>query len=275
MKPTTILVALTPSLAAGAATIHLCGDSTMARSSDPQMQGWGEYLQYSFDKSKFLVRNAAIGGRSARSFTRENRFGEVAKLVKPGDWVVIEFGHNDGGSLSNDNGRSACGGEGSQTCQTTYNGVKETVQTYPTYLKNATSIFLKAGAKVIVSSPTPNNICETGTCSWGPYRFDYFSWLAASQSGGTKAGVYFVAHGHYSAQAMKNLGPAVVNAGYIKDHTHTAASIADRIMAKSFVLGLMCGSSQLGKEVKNATNEVINQGGLGGCIQFNSSVPTR
>ena len=120
------LLAATASAAPTAApiTIHLCGDSTMAKggggASGKPTEGWGEYLKYSFNSANYVVNNAAIGGRSARSFTRENRFTEVANLVKAGDWVVIEFGHNDGGSLSNDNGRSACGGEGSQTCQTTY-----------------------------------------------------------------------------------------------------------------------------------------------------------
>lgn len=74
-------------------------------------QGWGQYLQYSFSTTSAVVENHAIAGRSARSYTREGRFAALAALVKPGDWVVIEFGHNDGGSPlppSQDNGRSDC-----------------------------------------------------------------------------------------------------------------------------------------------------------------------
>jgi rhamnogalacturonan acetylesterase len=67
------------------------------------------------------VSNSAIAGRSARSFTREGRFAAVAATVKEGDWVVVEFGHNDGGSLAtSDNGRTDCFGSGTETCQTTY-----------------------------------------------------------------------------------------------------------------------------------------------------------
>jgi rhamnogalacturonan acetylesterase len=58
-----------------------------------------------------VVVNDATAGRSARSYTREGRFAAVAKVVKPGDWVIIEFGHNDGGSplpSSQDNGRADC-----------------------------------------------------------------------------------------------------------------------------------------------------------------------
>ncbi|EEY15759.1 rhamnogalacturonan acetylesterase [Verticillium alfalfae VaMs.102] len=102
-------------------TIFLCGDSTVATvGASSQTQGWGAFLQYSFQTSKAVVDNRAIGGRSARSYTREGRFDTVANLAQSGDWVVIELGHNDGGSLSTDNGRSACFGDGEQTCSTVY-----------------------------------------------------------------------------------------------------------------------------------------------------------
>lgn len=81
-------------------------------------EGWGEFLKYSLP-STYVASNKAIGGRSARSFTREGRFQAIADVVKSGDWVVVEFGHNDGGSLSpTDNGRTDCFGDGTQTCST-------------------------------------------------------------------------------------------------------------------------------------------------------------
>jgi rhamnogalacturonan acetylesterase len=49
------------------------------------------------------------------------------------------------------------------------------VQTYPTYLKNASSMFLKAGAKVILSGPTPNNVWEGGSFSWTAGRFSGYA----------------------------------------------------------------------------------------------------
>lgn len=102
-------------------TVYLCGDSTMAEAGGGSgTQGWGHYLQYSFASSVAVINSEAIAGRSARSFTREGRFDTVIGQVQSGDWVVIEFGHNDGGSLTTDNGRSDCFGDGTQTCQTTY-----------------------------------------------------------------------------------------------------------------------------------------------------------
>jgi len=67
------------------------------------------------------IQNYATAGRSARSYTREGRFGALSNLVKQGDFVLIELGHNDGGSLTpKDDGRTDCPGTGDQTCQTTY-----------------------------------------------------------------------------------------------------------------------------------------------------------
>jgi rhamnogalacturonan acetylesterase len=58
-------------------------------------EGWGQYLQYSFDSSLIQINNSAYAGRSARTFTREGRFQAIADKIAPGDWVVIEFGIND------------------------------------------------------------------------------------------------------------------------------------------------------------------------------------
>ena len=86
-----------------------------------EFAGWGAYLT---NYISLAVTNEAIAGRSARSFTREGRFDTIASQVKSGDYVVIEFGHNDGGSLTpTDNGRTDCnpvGTDYSVTCQTTY-----------------------------------------------------------------------------------------------------------------------------------------------------------
>lgn len=106
---------------AGPVTIFLCGDSTMAKlDASSGENGWGEYLHWSFDPTVATVANRAIAGRSARSFTREGRFDAVAQEVQSGDWVVIEFGHNDGVSTGPDNGRSDCLGSGNETCQGNY-----------------------------------------------------------------------------------------------------------------------------------------------------------
>ncbi|OAA61085.1 GDSL-like Lipase/Acylhydrolase [Niveomyces insectorum RCEF 264] len=271
---TATVVTAATAAAAATTTIHLCGDSTMSRlgGDSSVIQGWGEFLHWSFDPARFTIHNAAMAGRSARSYTREGRFANVTKVVKPGDWVVIEFGHNDGGGLgTKDNGRSDCFGAGNETCTSTYDGATEIVQTYPTYLRQAGAAFLAAGAKLVLSAPTPNNVWESGTYRWSPDRFAYYSWLVAEDLGGPKAGVYFVPHGAYAAQAMHALGADVTNKNYPKDHTHTAPYLAD-VMAGAFVRGLTCGTSELGKDTLNST-AALSATFLGGCIAYNATVP--
>lgn len=169
--------------------------------------------------------------------------------------------------MSDDNGRTACFGAGNETCETVYAGVYETVCTYPTYIKNAMRYMLDAGAAgVVISAPTPNNVCETGTCSWLPYRFDYYAYIAATEMGGPSNNVWYVPHGAYAAQAMIRLGTNIVNAGYPSDHTHTGPYLAD-VMAKSFVLGLKCNDpmSKIGHDTVNSAGSLINTF-LGECI---------
>jgi rhamnogalacturonan acetylesterase len=257
-------------------TVYLAGDSTMAPGGDGAgtgTEGWGQFLRYSFGANAVVV-NDAIAGRSARSFTVEGHFNTIATNVKAGDWVIIEFGHNDGGSPipeSQDNGRADCPGQGDQTCVVVINGTTEVIQTYPTYLMEASQMFLAKGAKVVLSSPTPDNPWETGTFTYAPNRFTYFSWLSASELGGTAEGVYFVDHGQYTANMMQDLGATVINANYPIDHTHTSPLLAN-FVAEAFVLGLKCGTSGLEDLVINATARLEGPT-LGTCILANATLP--
>lgn len=74
--------------------------------------------------------------------------------------MVIEFGHNDGGSPeSNDNGRSDCPGTGEETCISDADG--STVYTFVYYVTQAAKLFTDAGATVVLSTQTPNNLCKS------------------------------------------------------------------------------------------------------------------
>lgn len=70
---------------------------------------------------------------------------------------------------------------------------------------------------------------------------------------------------------MQNLGADTVNANYPNDHTHTSPYLAD-VMSQAFVLGLKCGTSDLGARVKNST-ESMTSTFLGNCItDYNSTI---
>ncbi|CAN9082946.1 unnamed protein product [Alternaria alternata] len=259
-------------------TIWVAGDSTTAPDGGHNgTEGWGQYLQYSFGTNA-RVNNSAYAGRSARSFTREGRFDRIAQAIQPGDWVIIEFGINDAGTLTNgstsstgDKGRPPCPGIGDETCTVIFNNVTETVYTFPHYIKTAASKFLDLGASgIIISEQLPTNVWESGTYTFKQSRFAYYDMLSVLELGGPSAHVYFVQHGSYAAQAQKLLGKEVVDKEYPMDHTHTAPFLAD-VHSQAFVLGLKCGTSPLAGLVVNATARIEME--RGSCLPANATLP--
>jgi lysophospholipase L1-like esterase len=79
-------------------TVFLAGDSTMAPKLETKRPetGWGEHLQKHFDEKRVRVDNRAMNGRSTRTFISENRWQAILDALRAGDFVFIQFGHNDG-----------------------------------------------------------------------------------------------------------------------------------------------------------------------------------
>ena len=85
-------------IASSFTTVHLMGDSTMAEKDLPkagQERGWGMMLQNFLDPSEVTVINYAQNGRSTKSFIDLGLWDKVYAAVQPGDYVFIQFGHND------------------------------------------------------------------------------------------------------------------------------------------------------------------------------------
>jgi lysophospholipase L1-like esterase len=78
-------------------TVFIAGDSTAAVKQENKRPetGWGERLQKHFDEKKVRVDDLALNGRSTRTFIGEGRWQALIDKVKPGDYVLIQFGHND------------------------------------------------------------------------------------------------------------------------------------------------------------------------------------
>ena len=79
-------------------TIFIIGDSTAANkdtTGGKQERGWGMMLQSQFDADYIRVDNHAVNGRSSKSFIDEGRWDKVLEKMQPGDYVIIQFGHND------------------------------------------------------------------------------------------------------------------------------------------------------------------------------------
>ena len=78
-------------------TLYLIGDSTMADKKDPDVNpehGWGQMLP-ELTTSEIKIENHAVNGRSSRSFIDEGRWQAVKDKLQKGDYVFIQFGHND------------------------------------------------------------------------------------------------------------------------------------------------------------------------------------
>ena len=78
-------------------TIYLIGDSTVSTydSSRYPRMGWGQVFRNFFDPSRIRVENRAIPGRSSKSFYEEGHWSTIIDSLHPGDYVFIQFGHND------------------------------------------------------------------------------------------------------------------------------------------------------------------------------------
>lgn len=92
-----VLLVLTASTPDRVTTIFIIGDSTAAQkdlSKGSPERGWGMMLHECFDDN-IVVANHAVNGRSSKSFLDEGRWQAVLDLIRPGDIVIIQFGHND------------------------------------------------------------------------------------------------------------------------------------------------------------------------------------
>ena len=118
-------------------TLFIVGDSTVRNGTRGQ-QGWGDPLIRLFDPARINVENHAIGGRSSRTFQAEGRWDKILQKAKPGDFVLIQMGHNDGGPI-NDNFRARGSlpglGEETQEIDNLLTGKHEVVHTYGWYLR--------------------------------------------------------------------------------------------------------------------------------------------
>ena len=141
-------------------TVHLVGDSTVrSGGSGAGLWGWGERIQPFFDTNKINVVNDAIGGRSARTYFHEGRWQKVAAALKPGDFVLIQFGHNDQGRIGDPANKHRADGRGlgdETVADTLADGSPELVHTFGWYMTKFATDAKAHRATVIICSPIPH-----------------------------------------------------------------------------------------------------------------------
>ncbi|KIM23195.1 carbohydrate esterase family 12 protein [Serendipita vermifera MAFF 305830] len=209
-----------------------------SHSASEGIQGWGVPVASGY--FTIPVVNRARSGSSARSWIRDGFWYNTKQLLKSGDYVIIELGHNDGGGPTATTERGSVTGEGSETQTVTLkNGTTEVVHTFSWYIGKMIDEAIAKGAHPIVSSQTPNNPYENvSTINSTPGRFEgYAKNIAATK------GVPFVSHFKSCIAVYSALGKATTESYFPNDHTHTNAAGAAQV-AKAFIGGLKCSSAQ-------------------------------
>jgi lysophospholipase L1-like esterase len=232
----TALVCLAISLGtAAAATEHgpapklfVASDSTASfyNPNPKNQQGWGAVLQPLFDPRKLEVVDLARGGRSSRTFVTEGHWDRLLAQLGAGDFVVIQFGHNDAGALNEEppgstrplRARGTIPGTGSesQEIDNVLTGQHETVYSFGWYLRKMIGDARAKGAIPVLVTLTTTNHWKDGRieCPSDTYRRWTYE-TAQSQH------VPFVDLTRIIADRYQQEGPGKVTAQFIDDPVHT------------------------------------------------------
>jgi lysophospholipase L1-like esterase len=229
-------------------TIYLIGDSTV-KNSNKEYWGWGTLLPELLDTTRVRVDNHAMAGRSTRTFVKEGRWAKVDSLLKPGDFLLIQFGHNEGSKpdTSKQGYRGVLRGIGRDSIVLDWgNGKKETVHTYGENLRRFVLAAKNKGVTPILLSMIPRNQWDN---KGKVKRADQDFGLWAKQIAGEE-GVAFLDLNSITADKYDQLGPEVVKSIFFPgDHTHTNKDGA-RENALSVAEGLRRIKSQLVQYIK-------------------------
>lgn len=219
-------------------TLYLVGDSTVRNGKADGaggQWGWGEPLVDYFDAGKINVVNRAIGGRSSRTYITEGRWDELVSMLKPGDFVIFQFGHNDPGPLDDTaRARGTLPGVGDESKEIDNPITKkhEVVHTYGWYMRKYVSDTLAKGAIPIVCSPIPRKIWKDGKVVRNADNYGGWARQVADQGHAAFVDLNAIIAHRYDA-----MGEAAVEPLFADPHTHTSRAGAE-LNAECVVAGL-------------------------------------
>lgn len=243
----------------GKPVVFITGDSTVKNTDNDEdgMWGWGSQAATIFDTDKIVIQNSAQAGRSCRSYLREGRWDKVINDVQPGDFVLIQFGHNDAGKeLADGKARNDIMGTADSShvyrVQTDKEVWNEVVYTFGWYLQKMIDDVYEKEATPILISLTPRNEWGDGkknnwTIGKIERRNDSFGrWY---RDVANRTGVEFVDLHNITADALDQIGQTGAQEYYKKDHTHTSKKGA-LLNAQSIAKGLRQNGSRLAEYLK-------------------------
>ena len=231
----------------GCPVLFTVGDCTVKNNDDDEngMWGWGSVIADKFDLNRITVENCAKAGRSARTYLDEGRWDKVYNALQPGDFVLIQFGHNDAGAINTGKARAELPGAGSESkvFLMEASGKYQVIYTFGWYLRKFIMDVKEKGATPIVLSYTPRNIWDNGEIQRNTGSFGKWTREAAEQTG-----TCFIDLNNLSADKLQKMGweqgLRVVGEYFNHDHTHTSLKGA-RLNVESIVEGLKASGSPL------------------------------
>jgi lysophospholipase L1-like esterase len=217
--------------------LFIVGDSTVHNSA-PGLLGWGDVVGRYFDTNKIIVENHAKPGRSSRTFQTQGWWAQILAAGQPGDFVLIQMGHNDGGPLDDTNrARGTIRGVGDETREI-YNPVmrqREIVHTYGWYMRKYVADARARGMVPIICSPVPR-LPERPVAAGDVDKSTYGAWAAevAQSEHAFFIGLNQIVLDHYAGMT-----PPEIKAKYFtkQDNTHFNPAGAE-LNAASVVAGL-------------------------------------
>lgn len=234
----------------GKPVVFITGDSTVKNADKDEngMWGWGSQAYTVFDEEKCTVVNAAKAGRSTRTFLDENRWDVVYNSIEPGDYVLIQFGHNDIGDIDKNKERGVIA-TSKDTCHVyklASNGKYKVIYSFGWYLKKFIQDVREKGGVPILLSLTPRNEWPNGKIE--RRNNTYGKWYRDVVE---ETGVEFVDVHNITADYLDKHAGSKEKAmkWYNRDHTHTSLAGA-QLNAKSVAKGLKKIKSPLAKCLK-------------------------
>ena len=210
-------------------TVYIIGDSTV-HNNGSNLMGWGDAIGKYFDKEKITVKNFARGGRSSRTFITEGLWNNVLNQLKPGDYVLMQFGHNDGGPIDTGRARASLKGTGDTIKDVIINGKPETVHTYGWYMSKYITDTQGKKATPVVISQVPRNRWINGEIERASNS--YGKW--AKESAQEHNAIFIDLNNLVADEYAKLSEDKLYELYFPKDHTHTSAAGAE-LNAKTLI----------------------------------------
>jgi lysophospholipase L1-like esterase len=226
-------------------TLFIVGDSTARNGMN---LGWGDHLANYFDTTKINVANRARAGRSARSYIDEGMWEKTLAEIKPGDYVMLQWGHNDGGDLGGNKPRGDLRGDGdaTQDVPQTFGpmaGRTETIHTYGWYNRKYVADIEAKGATPMFLSMTIRDIWAPDAS--GTRRVEReTAYNNVMKSIADQDHLQFIDMASLEAARLEATGEEKAKLLFPIDHTHTSPEGAE-LNAQSVVIALEIARSPL------------------------------